>query len=324
MAWKKVCLAPIYVAISIWPLHSFSAGNADNEVQVESDSELPWWQDTHEVVSTTIGEWAGDIDGFLSGHSNTSSSDSYVNIRFGPILNEDSTSGFFDFKTKLKLPNTQDRLRLVVETSGDSLVPENEKGESSEQSSIINSALSSNLSAAVRYIKSDIGADFDAGILVGFPLNPFLRLRFSQNNSETNWEWWQKQEVFAYYSEGVGARYRVGFGYKQSASLNYSTDFGVTWLDRDGLFYARENFFIHHNINEKNRMTYQLSFLQSGKHELEADSFLYNLLYERLLYKNWLIGQVKPQFTHEVDNNYDGEPSLTLSLSILLGPQYLD
>lgn len=323
MVFRKDCLIVICIITSIWPLYSYPAEKADIESQAQNDSDFPWWQDTHRSVSTTIGEWAGNIDEYFSGHSNAFSSDSYANIRFGPILKEDSYSGFFDLKAKLKLPNTQDRLRLVIEANGDSLVPENEQGESSEQSNIVNSALDSNFSAAIRYIKNDIGADLDAGILVDFPLDPFLRLRFQQGDKKTHWEWWQKQEMFAYYSEGIGARYSVGFGYNQSALLDYRTDFGITWLDKDGLFYARENFFIRHNINEKNTMLYQLSFLQSGENDLQKDSFLYNVLYEHLLYKSWLIGQVKPQFTHDIENDYDGEFSLTLSLSILLGPQYL-
>ncbi|ETX12037.1 hypothetical protein MUS1_00045 [Marinomonas ushuaiensis DSM 15871] len=309
--------------MSIWPLCSYSAEDMKSEALEEGDKEQSWWHATHETVSKTIGSWSGNIDTFLSGHPSSIMSESQVEIRFGPIFGEESSSGFFDLNAQLKLPNTQDRLRLVIESNGDSLVPESELGESSQKNNVINSALSSSFSAAVRFARADMGADFDAGVRIDFPLDPFLRLRFTQGNDVNVLEWWQKQEVFAYYSDGVGARYGIGLGYKQSPSLQYSTDFGVTWLDKEGLFYVRENFFIRHAVNEKNRMSYQLSFLQSGKSDIQPDSFLYNFLYERLLYKDWLIGQIKPQFTHETENDYDGEASLTLSIAILLGPEYL-
>lgn len=319
-----------FCLVTFWPLFAFSAEEAIGDVYTETNAsqqeesiEVPWWLGSHETVSKTIGNWSTNIDSFLSGRQSSQDSDSYLEVRFGSVLSGSESSGFFDFRTRLKLPNTQDRLRLVIESEPDSLAPESQIGESSQQNGVVNSALKSNISAAVRYIIDDIGLDIDAGIRVDFPLDPFLRLRFKQGDVTEQWSWWQKQEVFAYYSKGVGARYGLGLGYAMSPTLNFGTDFGVTWLDKEGLFYVRENFSIQHKLDDKNRLGYQLSFLQSGEHSIEPDSFLYNVQYERLLYKDWLIGQVKPQFTHEADDDYDGKFSLTLSLAILLGPEYL-
>ncbi len=309
-----------------WPLLAFSAEDDTvqaTETEYSEEDQAPWWLDSHESFSETIGSWSTNIDTFLSGSQSPQQSDSNVQIRFGSIFNEDKSTGFFDFRTRLKLPNTQDRLRLIVESESDSLAPESLRGESSQQNTLIDSALKSSVSAAVRYIEDDIGLDVDAGIRVDFPLDPFIRVRLKQGDVIDKWEWWQKQEAFAYYSKGIGARYGIGLGYVFAPTLDLGTDFGITWLDKEGLFYARENFFIQQRLNERNRVKYQVSFLQSGEHSLEPDSVLYNVQYERLLYKDWLIGQVIPQFTHEADEDYEGTFSLTLSLAILLGPKYL-
>ena len=286
-------------------------------------NESAWWLSSHAKVSKTIGSWSSNIDSFLSGKQRVYNSESNLQIRFGSVFGGSERSSFFDFRTQLKLPNTQDRLSLVVESEPDTLAPESLRGESSQETTVVNSALKTTISAAVRYIKQDIGMDVDAGVRVDFPLDPFLRLRFKQGDVIGQWNWWQKQEMFAYYSKGVGARYGLGTGYAVTPQFNYGADVGVTWLDKEGLFYARENFFMQHLLNEKNRMAYQLSFLQSGEHSVQPDSFLYNIQYERLIYKDWLIGQIKPQFTHEAEDDYDGTFSLTLSLAILLGPKYL-
>jgi len=303
-------------------------GQVEMSEQIDSTEEIDsvepsWWLSSHETVSKTIGSWSTNIDSFLSGEVSDRHSDSNVQIRFGSVFGESENSSFFDFRTQLKLPNTQDRLSLVVESESDSLAPESLRGESSQDSSVVGSALKSSVSAAVRYMRQDIGLDVDAGVRVDFPLDPFLRLRFKQGEVIGNWDWWQKQEIFAYYSKGIGARYGLGSGYAVSPTLNFGADTSMTWLDKEGLFYVRENFFIQHLLNEKNRIAYQLSFLQSGEHAIEADSFLYSIQYEHLLYKDWLIGQIKPQFTHEAEENYEGVFSLTLSLAILLGPEYL-
>lgn len=317
--------------VACCPFYLLAAEEVTNAAEVQpedmpasNEAEIPWWFSSHETVSRTIGNWSINIDSFLSGEQSQQHNDSYVEIRFGSVLAKDESSGFFDFSAKLRLPNTQDRLRLVVESERDSLAPESLRGESSQQDSVVSSALKTSISAAVRYIKEDIGLDVDAGIKVDFPLDPFLRLRLKQGDVTEQWSWWQRQEAFAYYSKGIGARYGIGLGYAASSKLNLGTDFGMTWLDKEGLFYVRENFSIQHRVDEKNRLGYQLSFLQSGEHSIEPDSFLYNIQYERLLYKDWLIGQVIPQFTHEADDDYQGKFSLTLSLAILLGPEYLN
>lgn len=319
-----MCLA------ACWPFAACNAedvSTVDEESSVDSvsseESDASWWLSSHASVSKTIGSWSSNIDSFLSGKQSQQATDSNLEIRFGSVLGNSERSGFFDFHVQLQLPNTQDRLRLVVESEADSLAPESIQGESSQQNNVVNSALKSSITAAVRYIKQDIGLDIDAGVRVDFPLDPFLRLRLRQGDTSGAWNWWQKQEAFAYYSKGVGARYGVGLGYAVSPTLGMGSDFGVTWLDKEGLFYVRENFSVQHRLNEKNRLGYQLSFLQSGENAIASDSFLYNVQYERLIYKDWLIGQVKPQMTYNAEDNYDGVFSLTLSLAILLGPEYL-
>lgn len=291
---------------------------------VSEPEKKSWWLASHETVSETIGEWSTSIDTFLSGAPSRYDPESHLQIRFGSVLGEEQSSGFFDFKTRLRLPNTQDRLRLVIESEKDSLAPESLRGESSQDRSIFSSALATSVSAAVQYLKEDIGLEVDSGIRVDFPLDPFLRIRFNQAGDDKTWGWWQRQEAFAYYSRGVGVSYGLGLGYQQSATLRYGIDASITWLDKENRFYARENVSLQHILNEKSRLSYQLSFLQSGQHDLEPETVLYSVQYERQVYRDWLIVQVRPQFTHEADNDYDSEFSLTLALAIFLGPDYLD
>ncbi|AEF56412.1 hypothetical protein Mar181_3396 [Marinomonas posidonica IVIA-Po-181] len=299
-------------------------GYADDLVEpLEEEPDSAWWQSTHTNVSRTIGRWSNSTDAFLSGKDSDGQSDSFVRMRFGPIFEEEDSSGFFDFSARMKLPNTEKRLRFVIESNGDSIIPENELGESSQQGSVVESAFKTSFSAAVNFVREDLGADFDAGVLVDFPLDPFMRLRFNQGHDHGGWRWYQKQEGFAYYSKGVGARYGVSVSLYPQDRFHYGADFSVVWLDQEGEFYGRENVFAYHAIDDKNSMSYQLSFLQSGDHSLEPDSFLYNVQYERRLYRDWLSVQLKPQFTHEAEDDYQGKFSLTMALVILLGPQYL-
>lgn len=288
------------------------------------EEERPWWQTTHTSFSRTIGRWSNSTDAFLSGYDSDGQSDSFVHMRFGPVFKEGDSTGFFDFKARMKLPNTEKRLRVELSSNADSLAPESERGEASEQDSVLTSALQTSFSAAIQFVRDDLGSDFDMGVLVDFPLDPFMRLRFNQGYSHEGWSWYQKQEAFAYYSKGVGARYGIGATIYPSEQYHYGADFSVVWLDQEGEFFGRENLFAYQVLDDKNNLSYQLSFLQSGEHSLESDSVLYFVQYERRFYRDWLSAQIKPQVTHEAEEDYKGAWSLTLSMVILLGPQYLN
>lgn len=291
---------------------------------VSNSKEDPWWLRTHETVSKKVDQWSQGIDNFLSGNDSDEVDDSYVRVRFGSTFGqEDGTSGFFDFRTRLKLPNTRDRLRLVIESDGDRLTSDNLTGERGQANSVKDSVAKSTVSAALRYIKSSWGADLDVGILVGFPLDPFTRARFSQGHDYQHYSWWQDEEAFLYYTKGAGVHYNVGISHRINDRVSYGSDFSTSWLKQEDKVYARENVFLQHRLSDTSHFTYQLSFLQEGESRIKSTSYLYFVQYERLLYKNWLIGQVKPQITHEADKNYRANASLTLSLEVLFGRPYL-
>ncbi|MDB4837120.1 hypothetical protein OAH87_01495 [Marinomonas sp.] len=314
----------VFFLLLVWPCFASSSEEPLYDEKTE-ELELAWWQRSHQRASQAIGHWSNNMDAFFSGRPSdlSSESDSQVKVRLGSILEADSTSGLFDLRVKWKLPNTKERLQLVLDSDGDTLVPESISGESSQQKNAVESALKTNVSAAVRFAEEGTRADFDVGILIDFPLDPFVRLRFKQERIEEHWYWYQKEEVFAYYSEGVGARYGLGGGHQLTSTLQYGADMSLVWLDKEGLFYARESLFLQHDINERSQLRYDISFLQSGESKLKSDTVLYSLEYNRFLYDNWLSAQVKPQITHEAEDDYKGEWSLTLSLVALIGTEYL-
>ncbi|GAB3486510.1 hypothetical protein [Marinomonas epiphytica] len=312
-----------YVSVLCMP--SWAQELTEPDPNAQSEHSKAWWYSYHAKASSKVASWAGNIDDYLSGQESGLSEDSYARLRIGSTFKEEGEySGFFDFKARLKLPNTQDRLRLIIESDGDTLTQDNLSGEASENTGIVDSALDSNIAAALRYAKEEWHADLDAGILLAFPLDPFIRLRLRQGDYKEGWYWQQGQEAFAYYSEGIGARYEVKAGHRLSTQHDIGASFASTWLDQENTLYLRENLYFFHQLNDKSAFTYQLSFLQEGKSSIKAESYLFFVDYQRKLFKNWLVGHVKPQTLHEVDNDFNSELSITLSLEVLLGQKYLN
>ncbi|TDO97602.1 hypothetical protein [Marinomonas balearica] len=312
--------ARLYVTVlcaSLFACTTFAVEGAE-----DVHAEDAFWLSTHESVSQTIGQWSNGLDAFFSGHENRAQNQSYVSLRFGPIIGEESSTGFFDFQTRLRLPNTKDRLKLVIESDADTLTQANQTGESSQNSSVTDSAVDTQISAAIRYVKREWNADIDAGVLVDFPLDPFVRMRFRQSGQIGRFDWSQNQSVFSYYSKGEGASYRFGISTPFIGSTRTGFDLGASWLRKDTTYF-RQDMYVNQSLNETAKMRYQLSFLQSGDQSPSLDSYLYFVEYQTLLYENWLIGRVKPQITHSESDDFNASASLTLSLEVLLGEEYL-
>ncbi len=291
--------------------------------QSDSISGGEWWDLSHKNASQAVSEWSNGLDAFFSGEHSTSPSQSFISVQMGGVFSGNGgASPFLGVHMGIRLPNTKNRLRLVIDSDASELTENNEIQESSS-SSFQQEAVGETFSAAIRYVKDEWNANFDAGILVDFPLDPFVRMKFTQDYRYSSWSLSLRESVFSYYSQGFGASFSSEATTPLNDDLVFGLSFGSTWLNREEEYYYRENLFFNYSINEKSKVRYQFSLLQSGDPAPKLDTYLYLVNYKKILYSNWLIGQVTPQITHEADNDFAPEFSFTLSLEVLLGEDYL-
>lgn len=289
----------------------------------KADEESGWWQSTHKTMSSKVGTWSKNLDLFFSGQRHDSMSDSFVSMRFGTILEEeDGVSGFFNLDARIDLPNTEERLNLIIESDADELTQDNRVTENETGQNILQSAQNTRFATMLRFFQEEWNANFDMGVLVRMPLDPFVRVRLKQDWEEDNWRIYQEESVFLYYTLGNGVRYSIEAERDINERYTFGAEFGVTYLELESDTYWRENLYVTQRLSDKSSMRYQLSYLQSGSRP-QADSFLYFLKYKKLLHDNWLVGEIKPQFTHEAENDFEPEFSLSLSLEVLMGPDFL-
>ncbi|SBS36182.1 hypothetical protein MAQ5080_03381 [Marinomonas aquimarina] len=296
---------------------------ADTVVAPSDQPEPGWWQSTHQNMSNTVGEWSNNLDTFFSGKRHDSVSESVVSMTFGSIVeSEDGVSGFFNLDARLHLPNTENRLDLIIESDADELTQDNRLFDNEPGQSLLQSAQNTRFATMLRYFKEEWNANIDMGLLVEMPVDPFVRITFKQDMALGKWGIRQEESIFSYYTLGYGARYGIEALRQLSPNYQFGADFGVTYLEVEADTFWRENLFLNQRLSDKSKLRYQFSYLQEGSTP-RAESFLYFVEYQRLLHDNWLIGQLKPQMTYERENDYQSEFSLTASLEVLLGPGFL-
>ncbi|TPE53963.1 hypothetical protein FJM67_06040 [Maribrevibacterium harenarium] len=287
------------------------------------DSDTLWLDQTHQEVSSIVGSWSNGLDAYLSGRQPAETNLSYISVRFGPIIGEESTTGFFDFNTRIRLPNTQNRLNFVIESDAKQLTEETQIGPRGSDESIAESARNIELAAAIRYVEQALNATVDAGVLLALPLDPYLKIQFTQSGDLGQWRWQQSEQVFSYYSLGKGGRYGFGLQRPLNDRFEFGVDLGISHLEQEGTTAWRENAFVNHAFDEDNKLRYQFSVLQEGWPRASQEAFLYFVQWQHRLYGKWLIGQVQPQITHQRSDDYAASASLTLSLELLFGEDYL-
>ncbi len=293
------------------------------ETTSSEQPEREWWKSTHETMSTKVGEWSNGLDAFFSGQRHEDASTSFVSMRFGSIIEgKEGVSGFFNLDARLHLPYTEDRLDLIIESDADQLTQDNRRVDNEPGQNILQSAQNTRFATMLRYFKEEWNANIDMGLLLKMPVDPFVRITFEQDYGLGQWSFKQEESLFDYYSLGYGGRYGIKALRPIGDRYEFGADFGVTYLEIDSETYWRQNVFLNHDFSDKSRLRYQISYLQEGSTP-RAESFLYYVEYQRLLYDDWLIGQLKPQVTYERDNDYKAEVSLSASLEVLLGPGFL-
>lgn len=288
----------------------------------EELSDTPWWSVTQNQASRYVSRWANGLDAFFSGESQGRINQSFVSVRSGVVLGKDQASPFFDLQTGIKLPNTADRLRLVIESDGDQLTTDNQQQQPASQD-LNEVAANTSLAAALRVVKEEWNADLDVGVLVDFPLDPYVRTRFAQDEQLGGWRFSQRESVFSYYSKGFGIQLGAGAAHSISEFHEFGINLSGTWLKQGDDYFFRQDVFVNSSLSDRLKLRTQFSVLESEYPDPQVDSYLYLVRVERLLYQNWLIGQMTPQVTHSDENDFNPSFSLTLSLQALLGEEYL-
>ena len=323
MKWHiwRLCLGKLQTA-SLWGLMLSSPLYAADVLPEDGDSK-DWWLSTHETMSYKVGEWSNGLDAFFSGQRHENDEKSFVSLRFGTILeSEDGVSGFFNLDARLHLPNTENRLDLIIESDADELTQDNRLMDNEPGQNILQSAQNTRFATMLRYVKDEWKANIDLGLLVRMPMDPFVRIKFDQDYQLGKWLIEQNEALFSYYSLGYGGRYSIAARRPFSDRFEFGAEFGTTYLELDSETYWRQNLYLNHALSDRSKLRYQVSYLQEGS-KPKAESFLYYVEYQQVLYSNWLIGQLKPQVTYERENDYQSEVSLTASLEVLLGPGFL-
>ena len=231
-------------------------------------------------------------------------------------------------KARLRLPATEGRLHLLVESDPErNITSEEAKGQAGANKKVLNPqsnvAKPESYAAALRYEKTEESRwhnSADAGIQfsgISAPPNPFARARSSYTLPLDRWQLKASQSVFWFNSIGLGENTQMDLERFISEPLLFRASSNATWLYDSRNFDLRQDLSLYYTRDERTAVLYQASAIAVTRPQFQATDFVILMAYRYDLHRKWMFFEFSPQVHFPRTEKYEASPTLVVRLEML-------
>jgi len=246
-------------------------------------------------------------------------SGSYVRITADMVFDEtEDTSYVGDIKVKMRLPRTEEKLKLTFESD-----PE-------EQRDDLDRTLEDSPSDAARErayyggIQATLGDEkkwrFKPSIGVKFdkPIDIYLRLRMDRNYKTGNWLFRPSQTFYTFKEQGFGSDTQFVLDYAITDKVLFRSSSFVRYTDENDYYEPSQVFSLLHSLSPRRGMAYQIGVYGITEPGWHATDYLAQVRYRQNVHSDYLFMELLPRVLYQRENDFDAEHSLTLRLEMIL------
>ena len=276
-----------------------------------------------DYLSAKITDFATNIDRFFGGDRHyQESNQSVLQLNLTRATGYGGDGNFkFAARLNLKLPATEGRFRLLVETdSENNLTDEQTKSSAQPDNKVV---APSSVALAVRYEKKEESRWYfnaDAGIKfrgVTTSPNPFVRARGSYSAPIGEWRLKVAESVYWFNTLGVGETTQLDLERILTTSLLFRSSSNATWLNDKQNFDLRQDLSIYHTLNDRTALLYQASVVGVSNPQYQVTDYVVLAFYRYRLNRKWLFFELSPQLHFPIEKNYKSSHALSVRLEIL-------
>lgn len=228
----------------------------------------------------------------------------------------------------LALPNTQQRLKLRLQSISDNELADETNEESPGESNIIDSVAKNSFSTALGIVLlankyADIQSDI--GVKLRTPPNPFSKLRIRRSFHFYAWELRLTETFLWQKSDGKSATSRMNIEYPINEKYFFRTSTRLTYWDEDSYISALQAFTIFEQKSPLSVIAYSIGANgqnENDTHDLkhsQVNNYWAELRYRKNFYKDWLFYETNPGLIFPKSNDYHLQPRLTVKLEAIYG-----
>ena len=287
----------------------------------------------HEFISRRLEEYSRWLDTFLGDPNRVyDSTGSTLQIRdHVTFLKDGQREGKLDVRANISLPNTEDRLKLVVQRGLEAAT------ETTAERDIRNSTGSAQVAApgAPQDTSYYVGLKALAAQLFGVtlsaeagarsvrPIDPYVRLRAFRDFNFSQWQIRASETPLWKRSEGYSAASELNITRPIDAQWGLGFTSKATWRSTTDYFDLAQIAALYYTPDKRTATTFELGAFAPSDRTLNLTVYSVTLRIRRQVYRDWLYLEVTPQILYQEANGYSATRSLLLQLEMLFGDRYL-
>lgn len=266
-----------------------------------------------------LGVWA---DRTLSGSPNvTDNNASYLRIGFAA---ESETGQMASFKPegrfRLDVPTAQERLRVIVESESEELIP---LGERRRDRQLTDDQRSDTGATGALRILSDLSGAVnlsnDVGVRLRFPTDMFWRATARGRwELENDWRLLLNQRFYYFHRDGWGESTWLGLSRALPRDWHFLSASEMAWVHKDREFELSHTFDFFRRLNNRTELNPRLGVLGESKPNWRTTSYFADLTLRHRLHSYWLYGEIIPGLEFPREDSFKERFSLLLRIELFL------
>jgi hypothetical protein len=276
---------------------------------------------THTTVSDMLEATAKRIDRFFADdRAFEESNDTTLQISLDMISEENSLIEFDSrVRTRLALPGTERRLRLIIESDPEEIdpnAPENDPIDALDSSSNFIIGVEGERMRGGWQLRPSLG------IKPRWTPEPYARLRAIRYFNLDQWLARVSATAAWFSSDGKSLAGTTDFDRRLTDQLLFRSASSARWEIDDTVTSASQVFTLFHKLASKAKLAYDIGVVGDDDPNWRVTDHFIRLRYRRLVYKSWAYVEIQPRASWPEDNDYHEELSLLLRLEVNFGSDF--
>lgn len=299
---------------------SVSAESVDN-LPDHSEPEikpLAILDEPQEAISKRIIRFANWLDSFF-GEPRIFEEipENYLQMNFQSLAQDHRSPRYrAEFRGKITLPHTEERLKLLIESE-----PEDEDPAAAPESPA-QALESQQQSVGLRYLNvptEQWRINTDAGVRLRTSPDPFVRLRLRRLYALKKWNLRAAETLFWYDSSGTGSTTQLDLERVLNSKFFFRATSLATWLEETGYFNLSQEFALYHNLDSRRVLSYQVVTSGISRPEPHVTNHLLSVRLRQQIHRDWLFMEINPQVNFPRDQQFHAVKSISFKLEFLFG-----
>ena len=294
--YRTILLCSTFLVMSPMTFGSESL-QSESELVTDAEFELATIRRNLAWIGGHIDNISNSVDTFFAPEQDVSKHESLVNVNLGFQTSEKLPSSTpFNFKLYIRLPKTEKRWNLFVESA---IAPDEQSQKGSAQTASSEEEQQTNLGLSTLYkvsntlgIRTRFGTDLTDG-----HIDPYLKIALRQEQAlSKNWFVSVEPEWFWREVDGSGKELSLNLAYQYSEDHHFRSYSNLFRYDELPNWDIAQRFEWQHRVNNNNRVTYQVG-RQWQWHEqsqpMIQDTYA-QINWRNQFYEHWLFLVITP------------------------------